>query len=155
MTPTTLAAIEAAHQKLTVEHQNLAEMIAAFKAQPLRVVTIQQVQIQLQPGEHYAGILLDEDGAPAHHLILLPGDVDGVTWDRAKVFAAEAGGELPTRREQALLFANLPGQFEKRWYWSSEQHAADDGYAWGQTSTTATSTTTSSRPSSAPARSAD
>jgi formylglycine-generating enzyme required for sulfatase activity len=121
----TLAEIEAAHQQVS-------EMIAAFKAQAPHVVSIPQALVELQPGEHYAGIVLDGDGAPSHHLILLPGDADDVTWDQAKAFAADAGGELPTRREQALLFANLKGQFEPRYYWSSEQHAANDDYAWGQ-----------------------
>jgi hypothetical protein len=125
MTIITLAEIEAAHQQVS-------EMIAAFKAQAPRVVSIPQALVELQPGEHYAGLVLGEDGAPSHHLILLPCDADDVTWDQAKAFAAEAGGELPTRREQALLFANLKGQFEPRYYWSSEQHAADDDCAWSQ-----------------------
>ena len=132
MTPTTLAAIEAAHQKLGSEFQELTDMIAAFKAQPLRAVRIAETEIELRPDEHYAGIVLDEDGTPSHHLILLPGDVDDVTWSKAKEFAAKAGGELPTRREQSMLFANLKGQFEERYYWSSEQHAAIDDYAWLQ-----------------------
>jgi hypothetical protein len=125
MTSITLADIEAAHQQVS-------EMIAAFKAQVPRVMRIAQVEIELQPGERYAGIILGDEGAPSHHLILLPGAADDVTWDQAKAFAAEAGGELPTRREQSLLFANLKDEFEQRWYWSSEQPAAYDDYAWFQ-----------------------
>jgi hypothetical protein len=125
MTTITLAAIEA-------EHQKVGDMIAAFKAQAPRILRITQAEIELQPGEHYAGMIIDADGAPSHHLILLPGDADGVTWDQAETFAAEAGGELPTRREQSLLFANLKDQFEQRYYWSSAQHAAIGDYAWGQ-----------------------
>jgi hypothetical protein len=125
MSAITLAAIEAAHQQV-------AEMIETFKAQALRVITIGHAQIELQPGEHYAGIILGADGSPSHHLILLPGDVDDVTWAQAKEFAEKAGGELPTRREQALLFANLKDQFEERYYWSGAQHASTDGYAWSQ-----------------------
>jgi len=125
MTTITLAAIEAAHQ-------GVAEMIAAFKAQAPRLVSIPQAQIELHQGEHYAGIILNENGEPSHHLILLHGDAVEVTWEQAKAFAAEAGGELPTRREQALLFANLKDQFEKSYYWSSEQHAANDDFAWFQ-----------------------
>ena len=56
-----------------------------------------------------------------------------VTWDQAVAFAADAGGELPTRREQALLFANLKDQFEEDWYWSGEQHASSPSDAWIQT----------------------
>jgi hypothetical protein len=125
MTTVTLADIEAAHQQVS-------DMIEAFKAQAPRVTRIAQAEIELQPGEHYAGIILSADGKPSHHLILLPGDVDDVTWVQAKEFAEKAGGELPTRREQALLFANLKDQLEERYYWSGEQHASDDGCAWGQ-----------------------
>jgi len=125
MTTITLAAIEAAHQQVS-------EMIEAFKAQAPRIVRVPQAEIELQPGEHYAGVILGDDGAPSHHLILLPGDVDDVTWDQAKAFAAEVGGELPTRREQSLLFANLKDQFEQRYYWSGEQHASNAEYAWDQ-----------------------
>ena len=88
--------------------------------------------IELAEGELYAGILLGQNGAPAHHLILLPGDAEGVTWDKAKEFAKKAGGGLPCRREQSLLFANLKDEFKGTWYWSGEQHASDASFAWGQ-----------------------
>jgi hypothetical protein len=86
----------------------------------------------LQPGEVYAGLIMGLNGAPDHHLVLLPGEAGAVNWGDAKTFAAKIGGELPTRREQALLYANLKHEFKPNWYWSGEQHAADDGYAWGQ-----------------------
>lgn len=86
----------------------------------------------LKPGEVYAGLILGKDGAADYHLVLLPGSVEGATWAKAKEFAAQAGGELPTRREQALLFANLKEQFEPRWYWSAEQHASYPSSAWIQ-----------------------
>ena len=125
MASITLADIEAAHQQVS-------EMIATFKAQAPRTVRIAQAEIELQPGELYTGLILGGEGVPSHYLILLPGDADNVTWDQAKAFAAKAGGELPTRREQSLLFANLKDQFEQRWYWSCEQHAAHDDDAWLQ-----------------------
>lgn len=86
----------------------------------------------LKEGEHYAGIILGKDGQPDHHLILLPGEAQGVNWDGAKEFATTAGGELPTRREQSLLYANLKEEFTPNWYWSGEQHAASSGSAWYQ-----------------------
>ena len=86
----------------------------------------------LKAGEHYAGIILGKDGEPDHHLILLPGEADSVTWEKAKEFAAKVGGELPTRREQSLLFANIKEQFQPRWYWSGEQHVSLSDYAWSQ-----------------------
>ncbi|WP_441928232.1 hypothetical protein [Marmoricola sp. RAF53] len=86
----------------------------------------------LRPGEVYAGLLLGENGAPDAHLFLLPGDVSGVTWDAAKAWAVKAGGELPTRREQRILFANAKLCFQAAWYWSGEQHADGSDFAWGQ-----------------------
>jgi hypothetical protein len=126
MTHVTLESIKAAHD-------NVAAMIAQFEARTAtKLITITQQQVELRPGEHYAGVILNEDGAPAHHVILLPGEADEVNWADAKTFAVNAGGELPTRREQALLYANLKAQFESAWYWSSEQHASSDDYAWFQ-----------------------
>ena len=87
--------------------------------------------IELQAGERYAGVLLHEDGTPSHHVVLLPGAAEEVTWQAAKDWAADAGGELPTRREQALLFANAKTAFEEKWYWSGEEHE-DGSYAWFQ-----------------------
>ena len=81
-------------------------------------------------GGIYAGIIRGVAGAPDQHLVLLPGDADDVDWDAAVAFAASVGGELPTRAEQALLFANLKDQFKPRWYWSSEQ--AGPSHAWHQ-----------------------
>ena len=84
----------------------------------------------LKPGEQYAGIILGKDGQPDHHLILLPGEAKNVNWEDAKKFASEAGGELPTRREQSLLYANLKEAFKPEWYWSGDQREA--GSAWDQ-----------------------
>ncbi|HEY0062498.1 MAG TPA: DUF1566 domain-containing protein, partial [Telluria sp.] len=86
----------------------------------------------LRAGEVYAGIVLGQDGKPDHHLILLAPEATDVTWAKAKDFAKKAGGELPTRSEQALLYANLKKEFQPRWYWSCEQHAASSDCAWGQ-----------------------
>lgn len=97
---------------------------AAAKAQFLKE--------NLKPGEHYAGLILGKDGKPDYHLILLPGESERVKWDDACKWAKTAGGELPTRREQALLYANLKEEFQPVWYWSGEQHAANPDCAWLQ-----------------------
>lgn len=86
----------------------------------------------LQPGEHYAGIILGKNGQPDHHLILLPDQATDATFQQAQEFANKAGGELPTRREQALLYANLKEEFDERAYWSCEQPAVDSDSAWYQ-----------------------
>lgn len=80
-----------------------------FEAQaPLPHITIPS----LADGELWAGILLNEDGTPIHHVILLPGEAERIGWNKAIEWAKEIGGELPTRREQSLLFANLKSQFK-------------------------------------------
>jgi len=91
----------------------------------------QWIAANLKPGEEYAGLVLGKDGAPDHHLILLPGEAAEVTWQQAKDWSLKAGGELPTRREQSLLFANRGEDFKPSWYWSSESYR-DDGWAWCQ-----------------------
>jgi hypothetical protein len=63
---------------------------------------------------------------------MLPGDAADVSWPAANDWAANRGGELPTRRELSLLFANLREQFERSWYWSSEQHETRVQLVWGQ-----------------------
>lgn len=95
---------------------------------PLPHITIPS----LADGELWAGVLLNEDGTPSHHVILLPGEAERIVWNKAVEWAKEIGGELPTRREQSLLFANLKSQFKGEWYWSGEQHAAYSYNAWGQ-----------------------
>ncbi|MFA6203760.1 MAG: hypothetical protein WC710_11310 [Gallionella sp.] len=85
---------------------------------------------ELKEGELYSGILLGEDGEPDHHVILLPNNAVNLTWDEAMKFASDAGGDLPTRREQSLLFANIPDL--RGCYWSNTQHSGASGYAWGQ-----------------------
>jgi hypothetical protein len=105
--------------------------VAALEAQA-RSIAIAAVTIAMVDGERFAGLVLDDDGLPSHYLVLLPGAAEGVTWSLAGEWAAKAGGELPTRREQSLLFANLKSEFESNYYWSSEQHAANSDYAWLQ-----------------------
>lgn len=90
------------------------------------------VRETLKEGEFYAGLILGKDGAPDHHVILLPGDAQDVTWSAARQWAVLAGGDLPTRRELSLLNANLREQFGKMWYWSSEQSEARSQLVWGQ-----------------------
>lgn len=97
---------------------------------PHATAKLQFLADNLNEGELYAGILLGEDEAPDHHLILLPGEADALNFAAAQDWAKKQGGDLPTRREQSLLFANLKTQFKRDWYWSGEQHAAFSGCAW-------------------------
>lgn len=121
-------------EDIKAQQDKLAQMIAALQAAPQAEPTVYALpatEITLQPGEHYAGLVLDATtGKPSHHLVLLAGDAEELTWAEATAWAEEHGGHLPTRQEQALLFANLKREFEGAWYWSGEKSSS--GSAWGQ-----------------------
>ena len=124
-------------ESIKAEHIKLADMIAAFeKQQEPSALFFPEVTINLAPGEHYAGLVIGKDGEPSYHLVLLPGQADDITWEKAVEWASKQGGEyvasLPTRREQALLYANLKEEFEERAYWSCEAHESESGWAWFQ-----------------------
>jgi hypothetical protein len=80
----------------------------------------------------YAGIARADDNGADHILEVLEEAPKPMTWQDAMDWAASIGGTLPTRKQQALLFANVPELFEKEAYWSCEQYAGNEGYAWCQ-----------------------
>ena len=85
----------------------------------------------IKPGETYAGLVIDDKGS-MHHLILLDGDADDAPHQEQLDWAKSIGGELPTRQEQALLYANCKAQFKSDWYWSADLYASASGSAWCQ-----------------------
>ncbi len=87
---------------------------------------------EIKEGEINAGLIMGLDGKPTHWVILLPGDKDDGNWTDATEWAKEQGGELPTRVEQSLLFANAKSEFKHDWYWSGETHAEESEWAWCQ-----------------------
>ena len=86
----------------------------------------------LGEGELYAGLILGKEGEQDYHLILLPGEVADAGWASATSWARELGGELPSRRELSLVFANQKEQFQREWYWSREPQAGHPHLVWGQ-----------------------
>jgi len=87
--------------------------------------------VELAPGEHYAGVVLDAAGQVLHHLVLLPQQPDKkLTWQAATDWAKSIGATLPTRQELSLLFANCKPHLREAWHWSSETHADDASSAW-------------------------
>ena len=119
-------------EQIEAQHTQLAKMIEAFKAALPNTLSIPMAQIELAQGERSAGLILGADGKPTHHLVLLPGDAEDLEWQQAVEWAEKQGGDLPTRVEQALLFANLKGEFQGAYYWSSQQHETNSGWAWFQ-----------------------
>ena len=86
---------------------------------------------KLADGEIYVGTIGDALGN-LHHVILLPGDNDDATHEAQIEWAKSIGGDLPSRIEQAMLWANHRDLFQKDWYWSNETHHAESGWAWNQ-----------------------
>lgn len=126
---------------------NLNGLIATFDDAEVSRIVLQHIlgqpaaprigELWPDQGGIYAGIMRGRDGEPDYHLIVGPG-LDVQNWQSALNAAAAltCGGHsdyrLPYRAEQALQFANVPELFQRKWYWSYEQHAADSLFAWAQ-----------------------
>lgn len=94
---------------------------------------------ELATGEKYAGIILGKNNALDYHLIKLPGEMPQKGgWTAAGEWVKDlvkkiAGAALPNRREQALMYANIPEEFQTDDpYWSCEESAGLRHYAWYQ-----------------------
>ena len=103
MSPITLEALEA-------KQTELSQLIAKFKEQPMQPLlhVFSEVQIELHPGEHYAGPVLDESGKVTHHLVLMAQRPESkLAWQDAMDWAENVGGALPNPQEQAPLYSHL------------------------------------------------
>jgi hypothetical protein len=126
MTAVTLEAIEAKQTELAAMIQQLQK-----QAVQTRVIEIESCDIELAPGEHYAGVVLDEDGQHQHHLVLMAQrPTNKLNWQAATDWAKSVGGYLPFRQEQALLYANCKAHLQSEWHWSCETHKEDASSAW-------------------------
>lgn len=115
---------------IQTKQNELAAMIAQFQ-QPATYIEIAGVTITLQPGEHYAGPVLEESGRITHHLVLMAQRPAGkLGWQAAMDWATSVGGSLPNRQEQALLYANCKPHLKPEWHWSSETHEDEASSAW-------------------------
>ncbi len=119
-------------EHIEAEQAKVSELIAKFKANQSRQFHLPAITLELASGEECAGLVLTSEGKPSHYLILLPNEVDEITFDQAVAWAKEQGGDLPSREEQALLFANLKKHFQQAYYWSDTEHPTDKGYAFVQ-----------------------
>lgn len=78
-------------------------------------------------GGTFAGVTTRPDGTHCA-VVLLPGKAEDLTWEAAKAWAVEQGGELPTRPVAALLFANVQPALSPEWHWTADEYNAS--YAW-------------------------
>ena len=103
-------------------------------AVPVAEISSRFPDIEIAEGEVYAGLSRDPDTGAWHHVVLLPALLDrDLAWQAAIDWARSVGGELPTRWESALLYANCRRTIDlDYWYWTSTPYAGDERYAWGQ-----------------------
>lgn len=126
MSEITLEAIQAKQTELAAMIQQLQTQAASTT-----VIEIEGCDIELQPSEHYAGTILDENGEHQHHLILMAQrPASKLNWQAATDWAKSVGGYLPFRQEQSLLFANCKAHLKTDWHWSCEIYGDDASYAW-------------------------
>ena len=89
-------------------------------------------------GGVYAGIVRGDAGQRDYHLIASDTEGKGLSWENARSWAsnltpyAGRSWRLPMRRDQSIMYGNLPELFAQEWYWSSEKYAPEEGYAWAQ-----------------------
>ena len=121
-------------ESIKADADALAAKIAIFEAQAATIPAffLPEITIDLRQGEHYAGLIVGHGGEPSYHLVLLPGEAESINWNDAKAWANGQDGELPSRREQALLYANLRDQFKPECYWSNQQHEDNAAWVWCQ-----------------------
>lgn len=79
-------------------------------------------------GGAFAGITTQPDGTHVA-VVLLPDRCEDLTHGQATAWAAEQGGQLPTRPVAALLFASVKSLLQPEWHWCQEPLGAS--YAWG------------------------
>lgn len=107
-------------EDIKADQKRLADKIVAFERAKMHAIDVAHTVISLAAGEVYAGLILNEDGVPLHHLVLLPGEYEG-GWYEALAWTAQSSGELPIHREQLLLSANAGAEFRPGYYWSAEE----------------------------------
>jgi len=97
-----------------------------------RETTMHNTEPILADGEIHVATIQIAGQAP-YHLILLPcHSKDEMIHQAATEWAAGVGGDLPTRPEQALLFAHQRDQFDRDWYWSNTLYESGPDSAWCQ-----------------------
>lgn len=119
-----------------LDAQYAADFIAAeYKIQQqhrLQKIVIPATELVIANGEQYAGIMINST-VDNYHLILTKVSPDELSWQDATSWVVDVNGFLPTRSEQALLYANLKDHILKEqwsWFWSSCE--LNGLYAWGQ-----------------------
>ena len=67
----------------------------------------------------FAGHILGVNGNPDYSLVILPGEIEGVTWQQAEKWARSIGGEILSLSEFDLANRNVKNLFEGT-YWTRD-----------------------------------
>ncbi len=126
MQPVTLKAVLAKQTELATMIQQLQD-----QASSTTLIEIGGCTITLQPGEHYSGSALDDEGQHKYHLVEMAArPPTKLNHQAAMAWAASIGGTLPTRQELSLLFANCKPHLKPECHWGCETHEDDASFAW-------------------------
>lgn len=79
-------------------------------------------------GGAYAG-LITQPGGTTTAVVLLPPRGSKLTWRRAKAWAADQGGQLPTRPVAALLNGLMAALLPPGTHWLDEEFDASDAWS--------------------------
>ena len=79
--------------QLTERSQSILAALSGAIGTTQEPATASASAVDLQPGEHYAGVVLDESGQVVHHLVLMAQRPDvKLKWQEAMDWAASVGG---------------------------------------------------------------
>jgi len=116
-------------ETIQARQDELAAMIAAFNAAKT-TINLPAATIELRPGEHYAGLVLNDDGTPSHHLVLMAArPAQRMPWRQAKDWVLSINGAQPTQHEAVLIRVHCRNHIEQGGYWVNESDR-DPDYAW-------------------------
>ncbi len=113
------------------KQNELASMIEALqrKQQPT-TLRIPAVEIELFPGEWYAGAVLNDDGSVKHHTVVSKESDETRDYDQTQAWAKGLGLSAPTIQEARLIVAHKYGRLaDMTWFWTCEPHS-NSAYAW-------------------------
>ena len=85
------------------------------------------VTLTLQPGEWYAGAVINPDGLIKHHVIAagMRLNTARLTFGKAQKWAADSGLSAPTCQEARLIVAHHAGRLDDLlWFWTCEEHSS-------------------------------
>lgn len=138
--------VEEGNRRMTVHGESLArDFLSKWAAgtnggkEPIKSAeALPRIGTPRVAGGIFAGVVRGEEGQPDYYLVVHQEQKAPGPWQAAIDWAAgltadgHSGFVLPNRREQAILYGNVPELFEKAWYWSGVTHASHPSYAWRQ-----------------------